>query len=57
MNLAEAWLGPLTLSRVIDRGMPYLAFDREASLELLAADHGLAPLQVRSAGSAGLRAG
>lgn len=57
VNLAEAWLGPLTLGRVIDRGMPFLAFDREASLELLAADHGLAPLEVRSVGSGGLRAG
>jgi len=57
VNLAEAWLGPLTLSRVIDRGMPYLGFDREASLELLAVDHALAPLQVRSVGSTGLRAG
>ncbi len=57
VNLAEAWLGPLTLNKVIDPGMPYLSFDREASLELIAADHGLAPLQVRSVGSAGLRAG
>ena len=57
VNLAEAWLGPLTLSRVIDRGIPYLGFDRETSLELLAVDHGLAPLQVRSVGSAKLRAG
>lgn len=57
VNLAEAWLGPLSLRRVIDRGMPCQGFDREASLELLAVDHGLAPLQVRSVGSAGLRAG
>ena len=57
VNLAEAWLGPLTLGRVIDRGKACIGFDREASVELLAADHGLAPLQVRSVGSAGLRAG
>ena len=35
VNLAEAWLGPLTLGRVMDRGQPCLDFDREASLELL----------------------
>jgi len=57
VNLAEAWLGPLTLNSVLDQGMPYLAFDREASLDLMASDHGLAPLQVRSVGSAGMRAG
>jgi len=57
VNLAEAWLGPLTLGQVFDPGAPCLGFDREASVELLAADHGLAPLQVRSVGSAGLRAG
>ena len=57
VNLAEAWLGPLTFQRVIDPGVPCLGFDREATLELLAADHGLAPLQVRSVGEAGLRAG
>ena len=57
VNLAEAWLGPLTLGRVIDRGMPCQGFDCEGSLELLAADHGLAPLHVRSVGLAGLRAG
>lgn len=57
VNLAEAWLGPLSLGRVIDRGMPCQGFDREASLELLAVDHALAPLQVRSVGRAGLRAG
>lgn len=57
VNLAEGWLGPLTLGRVIDLGMPFLAFDREASLELLAADHGLAQLEVRSIGASGLRAG
>ena len=57
VNLAEGWLGPLTLGRVIDRGKACIGFDREASVELLAADHGLAPLQVRSVGSAGLRAG
>lgn len=57
VNLAAAWLGPLTLGRVIDWGMPYLGFDREASVELQAAHHRLAPLQVRSVGFAGLRAG
>ena len=57
VNLAEAWLGPLMLGRVIDRGKVCMGFDREASVELLAADHGLAPVQVRSVGSAGLRAG
>ena len=57
VNLAEGWLGPLTLGRVIDRGTACMGFDREASVELLAADHGLAPLQVRSVGSAVLRAG
>lgn len=57
VNLAEGWLGPLTLGRVIDRGKACMGFDREANVELLAADHGLAPLQVRSVGSAGLRAG
>lgn len=57
VNLAEAWLGPLTKCRVIDRGMPCLGIDREASLELLASDHRLAPLQVRSVGEVGLRAG
>lgn len=57
VNLAEAWLGPLSLGRVIDRGMPCLGFDCEASLELQAADHRQAPLQVRSVGAAGLRAG
>lgn len=57
VNLAEGWLGPLTLGRVINRGKACMGFDREASLELLAADHGLAPLQVRSVGEVGLRAG
>ena len=57
VNLAEAWLGPLALGRVMDRGQPCLGFDRETSLELLAADHDQAPLQVRSIGAAGLRSG
>lgn len=57
VNLAEAWLGPLSLGHVMDRGEPCLGFDRETSLELLAADHGQAPLQVRSIGAAGLRSG
>ncbi len=57
VNLAQAWLGPLTKCRVIDWGTPCQGFDREVSLELLAVDHVLAPLHVRSIGSAGLRAG
>lgn len=57
VNLAEAWLGPLSLARVIDQGQQHHGFDREASLELLANNHGHAPLQVRSVGTAGLRAG
>ena len=57
VNLAEAWLGPLRLGHVMDRGKPCIGFDRETSLELLAADHDHAPLQVRSIGAAGLRSG
>lgn len=57
VNLAEAWLGPLTLGRVIDQGTSCQEFDREANLELLAINHGHAPLQVRSVGTAGMRAG
>lgn len=57
VNLAEAWLGPFSLDKVIDRGMPCLGFDREASLDLLATDHHEAPLYVRSIGAAGVRAG
>ena len=57
VNLAEAWLGPLTPGRLIDPGPPCFGFDREASLELLATAHGQAPLLVRSVGTAGLRAG
>lgn len=56
VNLAEAWLGPLRLGRVHDRGMPCLDFDRELSLELLVADHGQSLLHVHSVGAAGLRA-
>ena len=57
VNLAEAWLGPLSLGRVFDRGMPCLGFDLELCLELLAEEHGQAPLYVRSIGASGLRAG
>ena len=57
VNLAEAWLGPLTPGRLLDPGHSCFGFDREASLELQVQAHGLAPLQVRSVGSAGLRAG
>jgi len=57
VNLAEAWLGPFSLGKVIDRGVPCLGIDREASLDLLATDHDIAPLYVRCIGAAGLRAG
>ena len=57
VNLAESWLGPLELGEVIDPGLQCHGFDREASLELLATNHCQAPLQVRSIGMAGLRAG
>lgn len=57
VNLAEAWLGPLALVRVTDRGRPCLGFDRETSLDLLAKYHDQAPLYVRSIGAAGLRSG
>jgi len=57
VNLSEAWLGPLSPGRVIDRGTPCQGFDCEASLELLAVDHGLATLQVCTVGRGGLRAG
>ena len=57
VNLAEAWLGPLTPGRLINPGMSCFGFDREASLELLAADHGQAVVQVQSVGAEGLRAG
>ena len=55
VNLAEAWLGPLALGRVMDRGQPCFGFDREASLELLAVDHDHV-LSMSSTG-AGLRSG
>ena len=57
VNLAEAWLGPLTPCRLLDPGPSCFGFDREASLELCVAAHGDAPLLVRSVGAAGLRAG
>ena len=57
VNLAEAWLGPLKLLRVIDAGGACLGFDREASVDLQSLHHGLSILQVRSVGHAGLRAG
>jgi len=57
VNLADAWLGPLTLGRIVDCGPPFLGFDRETTLELVATDHHQAPLQVRSIGASGLRAG
>lgn len=57
VNLAESWLGPLTVGRILDRYANHLDFDREISLELLATDHRQSPLLVRSIGAAGLRAG
>ena len=57
VNLAEAWLGPLKVGRILDPGTNFLDFDCEKSLELLATDHHQSPLQVRSVGSSGLRAG
>ena len=57
VNLAEAWLGPLAAGRLLDSGPVCQFFDRETSLELVATDHGDAPLVVRSVGAAGLRAG
>jgi len=57
VNLAEAWLGPLQPGRLLDPGQPCFGFDCEASLELRATQHREALLQVRSIGSAGLRAG
>jgi len=57
VNLAENWLGPLCPSRILIPGAPFMGFDCEVSLELLAADHHSATLQVRSVGASGLRAG
>jgi len=57
VNLAEAWLGQLVLGQVFDRGQLCFGFDRETSLELLAAEHYYAPLQVRSVGAVGMRSG
>lgn len=57
VNLAEAWLGRLKAGRLLDPGLPCLEFDREASLELQVQAHDQAPLQVRSVGASGLRAG
>lgn len=57
VNLAEAWLGPLSMGQVIDSGFPCFGFDREVNLVLLAEHHRQAPLQVRSVGAAALRAG
>jgi hypothetical protein len=54
MNLAEAWLGPLTPGRLLDPGFASFGFDREASPELQVKAHGLTPLEVRSVGGAGL---
>lgn len=57
VNLAEAWLGPLSPGRILQAGSACFGFDREASLELEAVAHGGASLLVRSVGGAGLRAG
>ena len=57
VNLAQAWLGPLSPGRLLDPGPACFGFDREASLELRALAQGDAPLLVRSVGVAGLRAG
>ena len=57
LNLAEAWLGPLQLTRICDAGNSCFGFDREASVDFQALNHNLAPLHMRSVGDAGLRAG
>ena len=57
VNLAETWLGSLSLERVLDLGISCLTFDREASLQLRELDYHNAYLQVQSVGSANLRAG
>ena len=57
VNLAEAWLGPLSPRLLLQAGSACFGFDREASLELQAMAHAGAPVLVRSVGGAGLRAG
>lgn len=57
VNLAEAWLGPLKMLRVINQGSSCMGFDRESTLDMQVLNHGLAPLHVRSVGECGLRAG
>ena len=57
VNLAEAWLGPLRSSEVLEHGPPFAGFDHEASLTLTASSYNDALLHVQSIGRAGLRAG
>lgn len=57
VNLAEAWVGPLRLNRIYAAGTTCFGFDREASVDFQALDHGLASLHMRSVGDSGLRAG
>ena len=57
VNLAQTWLGPLRYGKTLDRGESIQNFDREISCELLSTNHDDAPLQVRSVGNSGLRAG
>ena len=57
VNLAEFWLGPLRPKCILDIGVNFRDFDREASVELIAVDHSNAPVVVRSIGGSGLRAG
>ena len=57
VNLAEAWLGPLSSGAVLDQGPAFAGFDQEASLALTASSHNDAVLHVHSMGGAGLRAG
>lgn len=57
VNLAEAWLGPLSKRDVLEYGPGFAGFDQEASLTLTASRHNGALLDVQSIGRAGLRAG
>ena len=57
VNLAEAWLGPLSSGAVLEQGPAFAGFDQEASLALTASSHNDAVLHVQSIGGAGLRAG
>ncbi|WP_115126997.1 Gfo/Idh/MocA family protein [Synechococcus sp. GEYO] len=57
VNLAEAWLGPLSSGELLEHGPTFASFDQEASLTLRASSHNDAVLNVQSIGMAGLRAG